>query len=578
MARRIPVTLTARETLRRAYTQIATDVDGLTHSIWLRSKSVAPFNDIRPAYLRGDKVRGQALLEGHFDYAGQRLDIGAQGDPWTIPAPSERFARWLHSFEWLEDLVAVNDGAAFVRARFLVDRWIAIYGKWNAFVWDGDLLSRRLYIWLKLWSPALQADSLSNLAEQRRRCVMRQLKYLRHTYKRVPAGLPRLRAAVVFGMAGARMQENADIFLLQGLDDLDDQIDQQILPDGGHISRNPETTLAALRYLFTLDGLLQERGAEGSSTLRRSIDRLLPIIAFFQAGDGGLCCFNGGGEGAKTDIQKIFKTTKLTSRPFGYSPHTGYQRIEKNGTVVIMDSGSAPSYPHDDEAHLAPLAIEISNPAGRLIVNCGWNAAQPAHWRRPVRATAAHSTLVIDNQSAGRVLKPGFRSHVLGEVVSAAAETVKASRKEHAPGVWLETSHDGYVPNFGLLHRRRVYVNMDGNDIRGEDILALPLGMSPIRQDEVDFDIRFHLHPDVKVTIAQNLQSALLIQPGNIGWRFRTDGGPLAIEPSIYLGQGNRPVKSEQLVISGRAYCDSDGETRSNRVRWSLRQLEGRRR
>jgi len=76
------------------------------------------------------------------------------------------------------------------------------------------------------------------------------------------------------------------------------------------------------------------------------------------------------------------------------------------------------------------------------------------------------------------------------------------------------------------------------------------------------------------VTLAQNLQSALLIQPGNVGWRFRTDGGPLSIEPSVYLGDGHKPVKSEQLVISGRAIGDSDGETRSNRIRWSLRRLE----
>ena len=88
------------------------------------------------------------------------------------------------------------------------------------------------------------------------------------------------------------------------------------------------------------------------------------------------------------------------------------------------------------------------------------------------------------------------------------------------------------------------------------------------------FDIRFHLHPSVKATLAQDLHSALLIQPGQIGWRFRTDGGPMRIEESIYLAEGDKPVKTEQIVISGSAFADGDGESKSNRVRWSIRRLE----
>lgn len=574
MSRRVPLSRAIGAALTHNGRQLATDLGGPARALNMRGGKPSLFHDIRPDYLPGNHLRGQSLLKGHFIHAGQILDIGQQGDPWTVPSPSERFATWLHGFHWLDDLLARDEKIARVRARFLVDRWITVYGKWNQFAWDPEILTHRLYQWLVHWSPTLQTDNLSDIAQARRSNVMRQLKRLRKIYKRTPDGAVRLKAAAVLVIGGARMQDNSDGFFARGLDWLDDQIDLQILSDGGHISRSPAQAFDVLRILQSVDGLLQARGLEGSRTISRGIDRLLPILPFFSATDGGLSCFHGGGEGDPKLIAKILKKAGLNTKPFGYCPHTHYQRIEQNGTVLLMDSGVTSPAPFDTEAHLSPLAIELSTDAGRLFVNCGWSPQQPAQWRRPMRATAAHSTLVLNGQSAGALQKLGARTQWLGEVVAQEAGPVRATRKEQVSGVWLEAAHEGYKPTTGLSHRRRIYMDVNGKDIRGEDSLYVPIGDSPKTRDEIPFDIRFHLHPDVRATLAQNLQSALLIQPGNVGWRFRTDGGPLAIETSIYLGKGSKPIKSEQLVISGRALGDSDGETRSNRVRWSVRRLE----
>ena len=244
--------------------------------------------------------------------------------------------------------------------------------------------------------------------------------------------------------------------------------------------------------------------------------------------------------------------------------------------MLIVDTGETAPRPFDDKTHLAPLAFELSTELGRLVVNCGWNNAQPQSFRRAVRATAAHSSLILNEKSAGRLLKEGWASKRLGEIVAVAAGPVSAKRKEQVSGTWLESSHEGYREDTGLSHRRRFYMSIEGDDIRGEDSLYVPLGGVPLTNAEIPFQIRFHFHPDVRVSLSQDQQSALLVQGGKAGWRFRTDGGLLKIEDSVYLGQGHRPVKCQQIVISGRAFCDSDGETRSNRVRWSFRKLEAR--
>ena len=78
------------------------------------------------------------------------------------------------------------------------------------------------------------------------------------------------------------------------------------------------------------------------------------------------------------------------------------------------------------------------------------------------------------------------------------------------------------------------------------------------------------------VTVAQDQSSALIIQPGGVGWRLRTDSGPLSIEKSVYLASGYRGKESQQIIINGAAFGDGDGEAKSNYVRWSLRRLERR--
>jgi len=58
----------------------------------------------------------------------------------------------------------------------------------------------------------------------------------------------------------------------------------------------------------------------------------------------------------------------------------------------------------------------------------------------------------------------------------------------------------------------------------------------------------------------------LLRPAGGKGWRFRATGGALAIEESVYFGDGSRR-RSQQVVIAG---THGGGETT---VKWRL-QLE----
>jgi len=563
-------------------------VDSLSEPLRLmrmRAGRPGPFHAARPGFHYGNKEKGEALLAGKFTYGGQSVDVGLQGDPWTITVPSTRYAAWLHSFEWITDLLAVGpkakgkaeEKAAALRARSLVDNWITHYGVWNHFNWQPEILTPRLWQWLVHWTPILSSDAAGPKAAQRRASVMRQMKYLRSRYKSLPPSVLRLQAAAALALGGAKLTEKSESYFARSLDWLDDEVDAQILPDGGHISRNPEATLQCLDILLTLDSCLADRGVEGSRTISRAIDRLVPMVAFFLHSDGQLGSFNGGGPGEAIKIKTLLDAAPGEARPFAFCPHTQYQRLAAGESVLLIDTGDTPPRPYDLKTHLAPLAFELSTELGRLVVNCGWNEEQPPGWRRPMRSSAAHSTLSLDAQSPGQLLPKGWKTQAVGEAVLENAGPTKSTRKEQEGGIWLESSHQGYLARTGLGHRRRLFMSTDGVDIRGEDSLYVPLGHSPLSREERPFEIRFHFHPDVRVSLSQDQASALLVQRGQAGWRFRTDRGPLSLEDSVYLAEGAKPMRCQQLVISGRALSDNDGEGRTNRVRWSFRKLESRR-
>ena len=581
MARSSHLSLQSRvSTPRTAYEFIAQRVRRALPSrptARLPARTPGPFHAAKPSFNLGDANKAAELLSGHFSFAGQSLDV----DPWTNAAPSRRFASWLHEFEWLHDLLAVNDAAHQAKARFYVDGWVQTYGKGNDFVSDPARLSRRIFNWLAHWSPALSVSNSDKglgegeqLLDSRRTSVLRQLSGLRGSLKDVPPGLSRLTAGCALAMGGAKLSEGKTQFLERGLDLLDTELPIQILPDGGHVTRSPEAAVTALRQLLTLDSLLADRGIEGSRELSRAIDRLAPMVAFFARSGGELAPFHGGGEIDAAYISALLKASPGEPKPFGYGPHVGFQRLEANGTVALLDTGQAPPRPFDTKTHLSPLALDLSTREGPMITSCGFSAEQPANWARPVRAAAAHSTLVLDDRSPGRLLLSDWKRETVGDAVEFVAGPVKATRKEQDSGIWLESHHEGYLGDYGLSHRRRLFMPRDGHDIRGEDSLFTPLGSIPIRRDQVPFAIRFHIHPKVRISLSQDRSSALLVVNGKAGWRFRTDGGQLALEDSVYLGTGTAPVKTQQLVIYGNAFCDSDGESRSNRVRWSFRKLK----
>ena len=527
------------------------------------------------ALTRGDKARGAAILAGRFTLAGETLETPIGESVWDRPAPSRRFAEALHRFAWLEDLLALDEDEARQAATALVDDWIDRFGRWNWFSWEPRILEGRV----RAWTLAGDALFAGEDGPARLKVLSRQTRRLARAFPVIEPDRTRLEAAISLALAMLALDMGGAGAARVG-EALEAALKTQILPDGGHVSRNPEAAADILIALCVLDQAARDRGAPLPGEAARAMDRLAGFVRFARLPGGALAAFHGGGEGDARAMDLALKHVaggkKVAAAPaFNVAPHSGFHRADAGGSVIIFDAAPPPPGLHAAESHASALAFQFAASGGPIVVNCGWSADQPAPWREAVRATAAHSALILEETSSARLLPPGWKRDLMGPRVAHGPDPVKARRNEEDLGVWLEGGHDGYRKAFGLSVRRRMFLAVDGGDLRGEDGLFRPVadGAPDEPEARLHFSIRFHLHPDVRASLSRDSLSALLVAPNGEGWRFRTDGGPVRLEKSVYLAAGAPPQRSTQLVVSGEAEPFGGGDRPPNRVRWAFQRL-----
>src|SRR5438034_7515863 len=217
---------------------------------------------------------------------------------------------------------------------------------------------------------------------------------------------PRLQAVIALVYASLCMQGQAR-YIEGATKQLAEELDRQILPDGGHIGRNPGSLIDLLVDLLPLRQAFSSRNIPPPQALLNAIDRMMPMLRFFRHGDGNFALFNGMGPTPTDLLTTILAYDDARGTPLANAPHSGYQRLESAGTLVLMDAGRPPPMPVSQEAHAGCRSFELSARQSRLVVNCGLPVASREGWRQVARTTAAHSTVTFNDTSSCRFIEAG---------------------------------------------------------------------------------------------------------------------------------------------------------------------------
>lgn len=513
------------------------------------------------------RERGEAILAGKWKFGAAHIETPAGHSPWGPQFPSIHFSDRIHRFHWLRDLASLGS-AGETRARALVVAWTEAYGKWDNFIWRLSVTADRLINWLCagpwLFNP-LEGETRIAVLET----IGRQMRHLQYSGVEEADPVARFRIAIALCLSGAATDDRK--VLEGGLAMLEAECNVQVLPDGGHVSRSPETLAECLIDINTVEELLLRLSINAPGFLTKLQPRMAAMLSFFQEADGGLLPANGGSDSSNAIAKAALRPYGGLNSKFSFARLSAYQRIQAEGLSVYLDAGTGPERPYGLHAHAGALALTVDDGPERLITSCGSNADLDPALRDAARRTAAHSVLSLNGEDSA-VFTPDAATGVRAPDGPA---QLAVRRMEEGDQLLLEGQHGGWRVRHGLIYRRRLYVAMNGARITGEDSLSRPMSeaASPYPVGLIPFEIRFHLHPDVQLLDGPDDRTVFLGLPVRQRvWRFRSET-LLSVENSRYWG-AETVRKTRQLVIRGVADPGADGSQAPNRVRWALSRIE----
>lgn len=397
----------------------------------------------RPASMTGPR---------RFRFLGVERELASAGDWNRADWPK----LWLYNAHYFDDLAADGAPERAQWQRRLVERWIAENPPARGNGWEPYPASLRIVNWIK-WSlggGGLEASALDSLAVQ--------VRYLRHRLEIHLLGNHLWANAKALVFAGMFFRgDEADAWREKGLQLLSRELDEQVLPDGGHFERSPmyhcillEDVLDVLQLASAYPGVID---AGLVTRLRDAAVRMLRWLRVMTHPDGGISFFNDAALGIAPGLQSLedyaralgLRWSEAPLEPLEVLPDSGYVRLQCGHAVLIADVGEVgPDY-LPGHAHADTLSFELSVHGQRVLVNGGTSTYDAGPLRLAQRGTAMHNTVEVDGQDSSEVWS-SFR------VARRARPKDVHWRADEGGTLVLEAAHDGYVRLPGrVVHSRR---------------------------------------------------------------------------------------------------------------------------
>jgi uncharacterized heparinase superfamily protein len=454
---------------------------------------------------------GTRLGAGRFTAIGRTLAIG---DPprWDADA-SLLWLFNLHYFAWL-DAVPADE-----QERLVLD-WIERHPPSRAGAgWWPYPLSLRLRHWTRaLFRGAFAAEParsrLLASIESQAECLADTLEvHLRGNHLLESAVTLKLVAACFRGPAVPRWERRANAVL-------DAEIDEQFLPDGGHVERSPMYHALLVHGLLDLVNVLPRADA-WRERIGARLPALLRFLATLRHPDGEIALLNDAAfgiapvPGALLDYARRlgFEAPDFGSGSF---PDTGYHVWRRGQDALFVDAGPlGPDY-LSAHGHGDVFSWELSLDGRRVVVDGGTSTYEAGEERAWVRSTRAHNTVEIggaDQSEFFGAFRVGRRARPR-DVVARITDD----------GLYLSGWHDGYL-------------RLPGRPRHHRELEVVPSGGLAV-WDTIDSGIphaavsRVRLPPGARVRLEGAVAAAIEVE--SVSLALHAFGGELAVEEGHY--------------------------------------------
>lgn len=461
--------------------------------------------------------------------------------PWQDSQANKLWLYNLHYFDYLNQ-TDVDTAAALA----VMHDWIMhnpVQQRGNG--WEPYTLALRLVNWIKFLLRT-QPDEATQITAS----LWLQARFLYQHLEYHLLGNHLFKNGVALIYAGMFLRgTEAEAWLSKGLQLISEQLQEQVLPDGGHFERSPMYHLLILED--TLDCLNVLRSHPGMSTahallLQQKAQAMLDFLPAVLHSDGDIAFFNDSACGIAPNPAAVVDYAQalgLQGRGFSASAKQllhadfGVAVLENSVGRMLLDVGNiGPDY-LPGHAHCDTLSYELSLAGQRCIVNSG-TYQYAGTQRNRFRATAAHNTVVLDGQEQHEIWST-FRVARRGYVRNARLELTPDSAK-------ISATHTGYQRLRGkLLHSRTVIATAQRWEI----------------QDHITGDgghvaeSYVHLHPAVQILALQERQVQARIGAQHFSITLTDGVGTLSMQAGEFSPEFGITLSNSVLLIRHAGVC-----------------------
>jgi len=290
---------------------------------------------------------------------------------------------------------------------------------------------------------------------------------------------------LVFAGATFRSTKEGNAWLYAGHGLLEQELDHQILPDGGPAGQSLDYHRFVLDLYWLAVDFLEKNGVADCSAWRPRLMEGEKFLKAFEDASGNLPSIgdsNNGHAVARGVHPRRNGDDFIETRPCVTFPESGYTVIRgTDGLLLTFDHGPLGMAPLFHHSHADALSITLSVAGEQLLGDPGtyrYNGAP--EWRRHFRGTKAHSTVMIDDKDQA-VQETGFIwSHPYRSTL------IRVSDDDGNP--YVEATHDGYERLSEPVTHRRVV------DFCSDSLFLIKDSFSGKGLHK--FELNFHLHPD----------------------------------------------------------------------------------
>ena len=498
------------------------------------------------------------LAAGTMGLAGATVQIDGTS-PFRVAPPSQAWQAALLGFSWLSDLRAANLGDAQALALRTVDDWIAQGRPEDSVDWTAGIAARRLMSWLANAGMLVESGSPAAYDRFMIACVLHMKRLPR--LAAAARGEQKLTAYIAL-LTGSLCLSDQEAALSASLRGLEAELGRQILDCGGHISRQSGVLVELMLDLLPLKQCFIARDLVPPPWLLGVMRKMTPMLRHMQLGDRRLARFNGM---SATGVDRLATALSYDAgAPDGadLSQTSRYFRLRRRGTIVLLDGGVPPPPEYARQAHAGALSFEMSSGDSLIFVNAGAPGPADEGWRSQARGTPAHTALVLNETASSRLVREGGKPAVL-----TGPATVEAKLVEPGDGaIEIQSLHDGYQDQFGMVHARTLRLSPHGDRLSGVDRIYQPQRIAPAGRADRSYGVHFHVHPQARLRYLPDAGAAEIDLRNGETWRFVAHGAKLAIEDSLFLATFTGPLRGVQIVLRGHAFEDTQ-------VRWSLERV-----